>query len=382
MIHAMKCIFCLQDRPCSDEHIFPFAIGADLVFDRVCAFCNSMLGISADAPLVEHPLVLLRRWQLSIPDRNGETPDAIGKILKFGVLADDPSQRYRLTTDKTTREPKIELLHGEKAVALPDGGWAKQVSIDAVDLKAAKKKLETILQRERQRHKLPSLTPGELEIQVTVILAQKPQTLLNPTINTIVKMDGFGFNLGLLKIAYEIAFRWLGECYLVDPYAEKIRAILRAASREDAISAIGQIRYDSATPHEGSSPPFLPWRDDVNEHIAYLRMNGDSLVMFVRVFDCVSCSVQVTESCEQYARGQLDPSVIRFIGINATSRQTRETSYIDEIGRLYSIGRFALPTDQSTCWFRWTLPAVRFASRSASTKDCSAVSTKSPSAPA
>jgi hypothetical protein len=332
----MRCIFCLEERSPSEEHIFPRAIGGCLTTDRVCEPCNSMLGTSADAPLVEHPCILLRRSQLRIPGNSGRIPDAVGDFLREGVLVDDPTQKYRLTTDPITRMPLIKLLRGnEKEITLPDGSKAKQVAIDARDSNAARKTLRVILQRERGRHNLPPLSVTELESHIAAILSQGPEVTINPTIRTTVQIDGFGFSLGLLKIAYELAFRWLGDGYLDDPMAARIRGILRAPSREEAINAAQDIQSEMSFAYDNSNPNFLHWNNDAHAHVAYAgAINSNDIAIFVRIFNCVSGGVIVTDRGALYAEGRFDPKVIKFVHIDPANQVTREIPFLVEMGRL------------------------------------------------
>lgn len=338
----MKCIFCLEERAPTTEHVFPLAIGGCLTTERGCQICNSTLGTSADAPLVEHPLVILKRWQLKIPDRGGRVPDALGKLLREGTLAEDGSKKFRIATDPNLGYAKLELLHGERDIVLPDGSTAKQVSVDAGDPEAAKAKFRVIFQRERKRNDLAPLSSEELERMVLESVKQEPQTIANQTINSAIKLDLFGFKLGLFKIAYELAFLWPGEDYLHDPVAAQIRAVLMAPSREQAIAAADRIYGQMASPYDDFAHAFILWNDDPNAHIAFAGTHGQNILILVRIFTSMACAVVVTNNAAQYATGPHDPKVIRFIHLNPVAQTSRETSLTDEIGRLYLSGKFAL----------------------------------------
>ena len=69
----MRCIFCLKDRSPSLEHVFPDAIGGTLTIARVCEPCNSWLGTNVDSYLTDHIGVLMKRFLLRIPNRDGKT---------------------------------------------------------------------------------------------------------------------------------------------------------------------------------------------------------------------------------------------------------------------------------------------------------------------
>src|SRR2546421_12555497 len=102
----MRCIFCLEERPPSEEHVFADALGGVLTTDRVCAECNSYLGTKVDAPLIDSPRVLMRRWTLKIKGRAGKLPDPL-RQFGTGVLAADPTQKIRAKVDSKTGRPDI-----------------------------------------------------------------------------------------------------------------------------------------------------------------------------------------------------------------------------------------------------------------------------------
>ena len=338
----MKCIFCLEERTPTVEHIFPLAIGGSLTTDRVCQSCNSALGTSADGPLVKHPLVLMKRQQLRISDRSGKIPDALGEFVKEGTLAEDSSKKFRISTDQDQGIAKVELLYGEKEIVLPDGSKAKQVAVDASDTERAKKQLRRIIQRERERNGLPALPSEELERHVAEVMKQEPQNLESPTIISTVELDMFGLRLGLLKIAYELAFLWLGESYLDDPIAAQIRTVLlMTSSREDAITAAESIRAVMSPHCDYPLRGFMPWDDNPNSHVAFSGMTNGSILIFVRVFTAVAGVVVVSDNASRYAKGPYDPNVIRLIRLDPIGGESRDTSFTDEIGRLY-LSRFAV----------------------------------------
>ena len=58
------------------------------------------------------------------------------------------------------------------------------------------------------------------------------QTIEKPELHHQIKIDMAEFRKGLLKIAYELAFIWLGESYLDDPMAAKLRDVILSRSDE------------------------------------------------------------------------------------------------------------------------------------------------------
>ena len=88
---------------------FPLAIGGCLITKRVCEGCNSKLGTSVDAPLLDHLFVLVRRAELGIAGRGG-VPDACRHILGDSVVASDPAHRLRVKIDPSTGKLDIRTI--------------------------------------------------------------------------------------------------------------------------------------------------------------------------------------------------------------------------------------------------------------------------------
>jgi hypothetical protein len=159
----MICIFCLNDRPGTVEHVFQKAIGGSLTIDRVCEKCTGPLGTHVDAPLVDHPFVVEPRSRLGIPGRDGRVPDPVAELLSGRLpFTDDPDQYAIHCPDPETGKLRPKLLPSEKLVTLPDGRKAKRVVIDELDLAEIPK----IVQRVRRRAGLPALSTDELAVEV------------------------------------------------------------------------------------------------------------------------------------------------------------------------------------------------------------------------
>ncbi len=72
---------------------------------------------------------------------------------------------------------------------------------------------------------------------------QGAQTIEHPEVFYRLKFDMASIRRGILKIAYELAFLWLGESYLDDPMAAILRSVVRDGA--DAIDP-GYPRDDEA----------------------------------------------------------------------------------------------------------------------------------------
>jgi hypothetical protein len=280
----MQCIFCLQEREPGVEHVFPDAIGGKLTINRVCKTCNNELS-KVDRLLNEHIAVLLKRNQLGIKSRHGRTPDW-HDIFGLASMADDPDQRVRLVQDKETGQIKPMLLYKESRVKTEDGGEQISIVLDA----AHSYEIGKIILRARQRVGLPALSDVELkqQIQETVRMG----TIEQPAVLHTLAVDVWHYQRAICKIVYELAWLWLGDSYLDDPTAIKLRNVILQGTEENVR---GQIRIGCNT------PPFDKlWVDEPMSHIGLCMAAGPMISIGVRVFDVMCGMVTVTEIPDRY----------------------------------------------------------------------------------
>jgi hypothetical protein len=128
----MRCIFCLNEREPSVEHVFPDAIGGTLVIDRVCKPCNDWLGTNIDALLTDHVLVLAKRNQLGITNRDGKSP-TWHDVFGIATMANDPDQRVKMIQDEKTGQIKPTLLYRELRTTTEDG--KETISVEGLSLR-------------------------------------------------------------------------------------------------------------------------------------------------------------------------------------------------------------------------------------------------------
>jgi hypothetical protein len=75
---SMLCIICMTVKPrrtSGGEHVAQYAIGGSLTIDRVCIDCDNRLGSTADAGLVNLPVIEQRRAQLGLAGQSGNVPN-------------------------------------------------------------------------------------------------------------------------------------------------------------------------------------------------------------------------------------------------------------------------------------------------------------------
>lgn len=202
-----KCIFCNRTEKDFEngnswtiEHIIPEALGnKTLKIYDVCKECNSKLGTCIDGYFVNNELIKIVRQSLKIPNKNGTIPNAFkeGKDAENHLIRVNDSFQPRLI-------PYTEI----------DGSI---IRIGAPSSKIAKEIAYKILKR---------MNYSDEQISKFLENAVYKSNSYQPVINFNFEIDLNRFCIEALKIAYEYAFFKLGNLYLNDTTAKKIRNYL------------------------------------------------------------------------------------------------------------------------------------------------------------
>ena len=316
----MRCIICDQERQGSEEHIFPLAIGGCLSTLRVCSDCNSKLGTRVDAPLVDHLAIVQRREVLNIEGR-GEIPSTFNRILGKSILARDKTHRLRTGIDPSTNKLDIRTIPNISKVVLPDGRVADQLRLDVRDID----KLGEIVRKFRERHGLPPFTDDELNKLIADAEANAVENT-NPEVIANIRVDPVGFMKCLVKIAYELAFCWLGEEYLDDPVAKSTReyliGIMHAKSTTNSVLPMkGTVSFDVID-------SLKTWSNNKNLHIAYATQFQRSVVISLKIFDIFYATFVVSDIADKYLARGLSDQKLRFLAIDPVTEAMAETSFM------------------------------------------------------
>ena len=76
------CALCLKNKPLSDEHIIPYALGGRKKWKGICEDCNKALG-SINAKFARHIYLRLARYGYSIKGRNKVKFDSILRVAEM-----------------------------------------------------------------------------------------------------------------------------------------------------------------------------------------------------------------------------------------------------------------------------------------------------------
>lgn len=317
----MRCIFCSEEHVSSREHIFPRAIGGTITTERVCADCNSILGSRVDSALNNFMPVRARRAELGLAGNSGKPPSMFEMFLGDQTLVGQGGKRIRTSLNEETGQFEHRQLYHATDVVTPEGKKAREITLDERD----KSQIPKIIQRERNRQGLPPLSPEDLAIasnEITINSVEQPSVTFN------IKVSFAFLRHAMMKIAYELAFLWLGENYLDDPLAIELRdAIMKddLASTDSLAGYVGFAETCSA---------FNFWTPHKAHHLAFASVVEGCVIVSARVFDIYAVAIPVSRDVNRYSRIAVDTMKLPFLAIDTESGSTIMTTFGEEQDRL------------------------------------------------
>lgn len=279
-MECRKCIFCGEERTqdeLSVEHIFPQAIGGCLTINAVCRPCNNFLGTEVDKHLTDHWRTRARRHALGFMGKRGKEPAPFDR----GILQNEDEPEVSLTFSRTG-PMDVSVLPGKTVVSREDLDVVR-FRIDARN----KDKLPDMVNKFLRRNKLPEKSSKE------ILDNAKRVQVDDPWIAVDTEIDMRMYKRAVLKIVYELTWRWLGDEFLHDPIADMIRRSIIENSFEYPVR--GNIRII------GDEGPLIPlWNQNPMLHIGALSNIAGSLLCYVRIFSDFDGGVVVSETPEVY----------------------------------------------------------------------------------
>ena len=250
----MICIFCMKRDP-SVEQVFPLAIGGRLKTERVCEQCNSPLGSRVDSALCDFLAIRQRRADLRLAGNTGKPPGLFELLTGEAKLVSEDGGRVRTAFDEATGSLIQTRLYSARDIVTPDGQKIRQITIDAKD----KDQIPTIIQRERRRHGLPPLSDAELAIAASNYTASTVEPVL---IQKDINVRFAFLRQAMFKIAYELAFLWLGDEYLDDPLAAELRKAICSEDIGSTDKLFGWVDFAPGCSETHYSKLLTPRHDD------------------------------------------------------------------------------------------------------------------------
>lgn len=307
----MKCIFCMEDKnekEFSDEHVFPYAIGGSLVIRTVCKECNSHLGDEVDCKMTENFIIKIVRLHYKIRNRDGNICHPFDNLVE-----ENTERKVKYCIDNKTGEPKAPYFISSGPSVIDDKIW---LELDYRDRDKAKGIIEKFCKRN-------GYTAPSEEMFKEMLKNVKPKSSRPTLVNKFV-IDCDGIARAMLKIIYELSCYWLGEEYLKDDIAAKIRNyILHRAKNDVHGSVYPAIRCSKCIPYQDGT------------HCAFLMVSRNNIYAVARIFNCIEAVVLVTERANEY---DFTEDNAPCIVLDAINRKKEEGLFLDTLFRRIDLG--------------------------------------------
>lgn len=310
----MKCIICKENKDVlTREHIFPDAIGGTLITNNVCKSCNDKLGHSVDYHLVNHLLIQFDRMLLKIRGKSGIIPNPLGK----GVLASDQQQRVDYRFNKEGEPQELYLFPRVEKISKDDGTETLRISVDQKD----EAKLPLLVNKVLKRNGASEMTMEQISEQILKAIEPYPKVLIN------TQFDILQYKRAILKIAYELAFYWLGDNYFEDPASEMIRKCIL----DDNLPSDFSLKY----PIKGTidlinkRAMFNFQNENPKNHLAFMNIDGEKINCYIKIFNTFEAFINISNDANVYPTFKGN-----FISINPVTGVTKESSYSKAISNL------------------------------------------------
>ncbi len=307
------CIFCLNefsDNLKTQEHIVPYSLGGNVSIYEVCQKCNSHLGAFIDEPLVNNFLVDLKRKNLKIRGKNGDIPNPF-----FYMKAKEDSRKYNWHF-KDGKPTHIYTVPHKEIIEERNGRLRLNIVVDASEPEKADEIVKKVLKRQNKKGITLELTDQK----------RIHRTQEAPEMELTAEISIFRFKLGMLKIAYEIAYKWLGEIYLNDPIAKIIREFLLQEDIEledfNKLEIKGFIDFSSMKKLEN----VVIGLDNPNYIYVSLMPIDDFIFCEIKIFDIFYGSFEISK--ENHGKNQSDGIIYTF---DPENRQSSELNYFKHI---------------------------------------------------
>jgi hypothetical protein len=282
-----------------------------------------MLGSRVDAALSDFFPIRMRRAKLRLAGNSGNIPELCEMFFGQSKLIGETVKRARTTFDKATGKLNHRLLHHASDVVMPDGNKVRQISIDARDISEIPK----IIRRERKRSNLPPLSE---EMLADAAKKFTVNTIENPLMHISLSISFAYLRHAMIKIAYELAFMWLGDFYLEDPLAVE----LREAICNPDLASTDNIKGYVGFANEEQFAVFESWTPHEEHHLVFSSVVAGSVIVAVRLFDIYAAAIVVSQEAHRYFRTASDSTKLRFIAIDAVSGNTINTTVYEEFKRI------------------------------------------------
>lgn len=293
----------------SKEHIFPESIGGTIITDQVCSLCNSYLGSQVDKYLTDNFLISSERLFHNLKGKKGYLPNP----LKDGVLSDDNSKKVQYLIDDHGKPKQLRTVPYFQ-VFEKEGKKFIEARVDSKE----KEILYDMINKHLKRNNHKTLSNEEIDNQII------RNTIEQPTVAVSFFIDTVNIHRPLLKIIYELCFRWLGATYSQDKISKIIRDCIIDDDLKENFSTIYPLKGRIIWGNEKSLFPFH--KKNNNSHLAMMIISDDKIICAIRIFEVLEYEVEVSENAKTY-----NSFKEMFLELNYVTKETRELHFHDEL---------------------------------------------------
>lgn len=290
----MLCIVCLTEQASGREHVIPRSLGGSFVISRVCRKCDNRLGRHADMGLISQEHMVARRVRFHLKGHRGVVPDPVRDTLRSrgGHPASDPKHSVKLRTDDAGREFVYSLPQVEFAVEEFPGNLYRIECTRCILDERDSEKAEGIVKNALRRAGVRSEAVVEKTWQhfrQSLVVHQSTEAIV-----ASVAMNTGGHQLGMTKIAYEMAWHWLGDAWLDDPTSDAYRKALRKDPE-----GLNGVLVTVLTAEQLAGLTFIGL-DDSRAHLVFLLKNDAGVYVAVKVLGALAVCFLVSRSPDIY----------------------------------------------------------------------------------
>lgn len=325
----MVCIWCLLERPerAGREHVVAKAMGGSFTIPRVCLRCDNSLGAFADDPLIGHFAMLVKRASLGLKGQRGVAPDVMATLLaRTGTATDDSTFRVDIRASSAERtfglrvRPRVDVdvkIDGDNiSVAV------NALRVDASEPKGAESLFKAVVRGKGVTNEETLDTLWRAVAPHVVDISERR------SIDIPFEYRTEGHRAGLVKIAYELAWHWLGDSWLDDPIAAEMRRCT-LAGEDGSPLLLGTVR--DADEIRASR---LQVRDGDRRSVAVLLPYSRGYAVMLRLLNVFEALLFVAEDASAYRHPERDALVM-----DAVARTNFETNFQALFGVAEARGR-------------------------------------------
>ncbi len=313
------CIFCLtpfnDSFQASLEHIIPESIGGAVEFYCMCHKCNSDIGSLIDSKLTNDWFVRAKSQIVGVKNKKGIVPNVFKETKSFTGKDQDLECNIIINDDNKLEAEIKEIVKlnvvGEKAQINVCGNIS---NIDRI--------MEKIKTSARRKGILSKIDLDEIRQK---IISESSHSQDSREVSSKFSVSREDFLKPMVKIAYEIAYYYLGEDYRTDKVGNKIHKWL--VEYEDY--NIENLETFISTSYTANMDNFF-FNLEPHNHIVFLKSTQNKMICFVQIYDLMQIRILITNDYNKYQSCLVDNDFPLIIN-SATEKKASEHHFMEYV---------------------------------------------------